>query len=199
MPSSTLLSSLYDFLSYRRRVVYAATLGIIGLCVLISSDVNVQEDIGAMLPDSPSELRVDFELMQQAPFARKVIVNLKRRPDADPMALTDAVESLRKEMSPPRFTHVVSSPGGLAEGPFFTLLFESLPNLSSEQDIAGRTHVARDEYGLTQFAVSCRKFRVTRWKGSRRALAMHTKPPVPACHLVSLDLGNVVGDIIDLP
>jgi predicted exporter len=136
MPSSTLLSSLYDFLSYRRGVVYAATLVIIGLCVLISRDVNVQEDIRSMLPDSPSELRVDFELMQQAPFARKVIVNLKRRSDADPMALTDAVESLRKEMSPPHFTHVVSSPSGLAERPFFALLFESLPNLSTEQDVA---------------------------------------------------------------
>jgi predicted exporter len=136
MPFSALLSSLYDFLSYRRGVVYAATLGIIGLCVLVSKDVNVQEDIRSMLPDSPSELGVDFELMRRAPFARKVIINLKRRSDSDPGTLNEAVESLRKEMSPPYFSHVVSSPGGLAESSFFVLLFDALPNLSSEQDIA---------------------------------------------------------------
>jgi predicted RND superfamily exporter protein len=136
MPFSALLSSLYDFLSYRRGVVYAATLGIMGLCVLVSKDVNVQEDIRSMLPDSPSELRIDFELMRRAPFARKVIINLKRRSDSDPGALNEAVESLRKEMSPPYFSHVVSSPGGLAESSFFVLLFDALPNLSSEQDIA---------------------------------------------------------------
>ncbi len=135
MTFSVLPSLFYDFLSARRAVLYAATLGIIGLSIFVLKDVEVQEDIRSMLPDSPPQVTTDLELLQHAPMTRKVIVNLKRRPGTDPMALTKAVEDLKRVMTPPLFKRVVSGPADLTQRAFFSLLFDRLPNLSTEEDL----------------------------------------------------------------
>ena len=126
---------LYDFLSTRRVALYAGTLVIIGLCVFVFKDIEVQEDIRSMLPDSPPQVTTDFELLQLAPMTRKVIVNVKRRPETDPIALTEAVENLKQVMAPPLFNRVVSGPAESAQRAFFSLLFDRLPNLSTEEDL----------------------------------------------------------------
>ncbi len=58
-------------------------------------------------------------------------------------------------------------------------------------------HIARNEHRLSHRAILLRHRRMTRRKGARCSLAMHTQPLYQPIYLVLLHLGDVVADIVD--
>ena len=134
MPIFTLFAKIYNFFSPLRRILYSATvLGIVA-CILVFSKINLREDIRSMLPDDQSEAALDFNLLQQAPFTRKVIINLSRGRDTGSSELLEAVDRLAEAMRPPFFANVVTGPSGPDFWELFFWLMEKQPNLATAED-----------------------------------------------------------------
>jgi predicted exporter len=134
MPIFTLFAKIYNFFLPRRRILYSVTMLGIVTCILVFSNVNLQEDIRSMLPDDRSEAALDFHLLQQAPFTRKVIINLSRGRDTGSGELLEAVDRLAEAMRPPFFAKVVTGPSGPNIWQLFFWLMDKQPNLATEQD-----------------------------------------------------------------
>ena len=134
MPIFTLFAKIYNYFSVRRRILYSATLLGIVTCILVFSSIDLHEDIRSMLPDDRSEAALDFRLLQQAPFTRKVIINLSRAGDNDSSGLLEAVDRLAEAMRPPFFTNVVTGPSGPDIWELFFWLMKKQPNLATTQD-----------------------------------------------------------------
>ena len=68
---------------------------------------------------------------------------------------------------------------------------------AADQDVARPAHVAGNQDRLADAAIAGRQFLVARRKGPRRALAMYAERLGHAVHLIGLDLGDVVGHVVD--
>lgn len=134
MPIFTLLAKIYNFFSTRRRILYSATVLGIVMCILVFLNIDLHEDIRSMLPDDQSEAALDFNLLQQAPFTRKIVINLSREGDRGSSELLVAVDRLAAAMRPPLFTNVVTGPSGPDLWELFFWLMEKQPNLATAQD-----------------------------------------------------------------
>ena len=111
MFSYDLFAQLFLFFSRRRLILLATTAAIIVISALAFWRLNVHGDIRSMLPDDTSEAALNFKLLQQAPFTRKVIVNLKAGPNISSTQLIRAADRLTAAMTAPYFRHVVAGPG----------------------------------------------------------------------------------------
>ncbi len=110
------------------------------LCAILVSilafwRLDMHEDIRSMLPDDGSNAALDFELLQQTPFARKVIVNLDGGGDIPEGQLIDAADQLARAMTPPYFTRVFTGPGESIGWSLFSWLITAESNLFTEGDI----------------------------------------------------------------
>ena len=103
-------------------------------CIWVFANIDLHEDISSMLPDDQSEAALDFHLLQQAPFTRKVIINLSRAGDTGSSELLAAVDRLAEAMKPPFFTNVVTGPSGPDIWELFSWLMDKQPNLATAQD-----------------------------------------------------------------
>lgn len=114
--------------------LFAVTAMIVALSVLASSNLKIQEDIVALLPDDTSSVAQDFRLLQLAPFTRKLVITLKGGNSGDPGALTKVVDRLADGLRAERVGNVMTGPANLSGG-FFNWLGASLPSLTTEQDL----------------------------------------------------------------
>ena len=112
MPIFALFAKIYTYFSPRRRILYIATMLGIAACIFVFASIDLQEDIRSMLPDDKSEAALDFGLLQQAPFTRKVIINLSCGEDTGSSELLEAVDRFAEALGPPFFTNVVTGPSG---------------------------------------------------------------------------------------
>jgi len=122
-----LFAHIHRFLAPRRRSLFVLTAAVVLLSVLAFREIRLEENIAAMLPDGP--VRSDFALLEQAPFARKVLLSLALAPDADAALLATAVDRLRGALGPPWFDRVVAGPADMAQGNIIAWLTAALPNL----------------------------------------------------------------------
>jgi len=129
------LFDLYLFFSTRKPIIYAATLATVLISTVAFFHLNLREDIRSMLPDDKSDA-MNFELLQQAPFSRKVIINLAGGAGTPASELTAAADRLADAMTPPFFSRVVAGPGESMNWDFFSWLVEAEPNLITDQDLA---------------------------------------------------------------
>lgn len=88
-----------------------------------------------MLPDDTSEAALNFKLLQQAPFTRKVIINLNADTKISSTQLVAAADRLTAAMTSPYFMHVVAGPGENLGWNLFSWMIDVQPNLVSDQDI----------------------------------------------------------------
>ena len=130
-----LFSFLYDFFLIRRPILYISAIFIILTSVAMFSNIRIYEDIQSMLPDNQSDAAVDFKLLQQAPFARKLFVSLEGKQGATSRYLIETADRLAKRMESPFFSKVVTGPGPEMEKGLFLWLTRSLPNLVTDQDM----------------------------------------------------------------
>ena len=135
MLSYKLLFDIYVYFSPRKPIIYATTLAIIMVSIVAFFHLNLHEDIRSMLPDDKSDAALNFKLLQQAPFSRKVIINLAGGADTSGSDLIQAVDRLADAMTPPFFSRVVTGPGESINWDFFSWLVEAEPNLITDQDL----------------------------------------------------------------
>lgn len=70
--------TLYTRLSPRRKILYSVTflfvlMGAIAMAFLL----DIHEDIQFMIPDRDAAVGEEFSLLQDSPFAKKVVINLR--------------------------------------------------------------------------------------------------------------------------
>lgn len=135
-PSFPLFSRLYRLFSGRRRLLFAATLLLVALAALAFRDLEIHEDIEAMLPDDSSEVARDFRLLQAAPFTRKIIINLEGGAKTEPALLTGTAQRLAGALATAEISRVTTGPADLADGRLLPWLTRSLPSLVTPQDMA---------------------------------------------------------------
>ncbi len=135
MADLTFIARCYRFFAPRRRLLFTVTAALILLSALAFQRVRLEENIAAMLPDGHSEVAQDFALLEQAPFARKVLISLALAPGADPALLPAAVDGLRTALGPPWFNRTVAGPADVASGNLFVWLNAALPDLLSGSEL----------------------------------------------------------------
>ncbi len=127
---------LYRFFLPRRKALFAGVLVAIALSAAGLQQVRLQEDIAAMLPDGHSRVARDFALLQQAPFAQKVIVSLAAGPEIDQDQLLRTADAVAAALSPPFFSRAISGPGEMTDGRLLFWLAAALPNLVNGEELA---------------------------------------------------------------
>ena len=132
MPLTRPFGILYTLLSSRRKILY----GVTGLLVLAGTlamiFLDVHEDIRFMIPDRDAEVGEEFALLQDSPFARKVVINIRGETGLEP--LISAADALAGSMKAPYFTRVAAGPGNLFGAGFFSWMLSSVPGLLSEDN-----------------------------------------------------------------
>lgn len=110
------------------------------LCLFGLLRLEVGENAAAMLPDQGPAAR-DFQLLQQAPFAQRVLVSLEDIAGIGPERLTATALALALELNgigKPLIVTAFAGPPASPEGglDLLQLLLHRLPRLITEQDLA---------------------------------------------------------------
>ncbi len=129
-------TALYRTLAPRRGLLFAVTLLLLAAAGLACRGVHLEENIASMLPDDQSEAATDFQLLQQAPFARKLVIDLRAGDGIEAMTLIAAADRFAAALAGPGIERVVSGPAGLADGRLGDWLTVALPSLIGPADLA---------------------------------------------------------------
>jgi predicted exporter len=148
MNLTDLVTAAHRRLAPRRAWLLAATLAIVVAGLFGFRTLHLQENIASMLPESGS-VAEDFQLLQQAPFARKVVITLSGPEGVAPEALAEAADRLAAALDPALFPVVVGGPEERLMGRMVPWLLTALPNLVTEQDLA-RLRARLDEDGVRE-------------------------------------------------
>jgi uncharacterized protein len=110
------------------------------LCLFGLLRLEVGENAAAMLPDQGPAAR-DFQFLQQAPFAQRVLVSLEDMTGLGPERLTETSLALARELNSlgePLIANAVAGPPATTGGglDLLQLLLHRLPRLVTEQDLA---------------------------------------------------------------
>lgn len=130
-----LFSALYRLFASRRLLLFTLTLLLLGAGLAGLFRLDVQENIEAMLPDDASPVADDFRRLQQAPFARKVLISLHGSPTTDMATLLSATDSLAAALPADFFSRTVTGPAMLDNQRLPDWLESSLPRLAGADDL----------------------------------------------------------------
>lgn len=139
------VARLYEYVRTRRPGVRAALLMALGsllvIVVLNLRTLQVEENISAMLPDGDSGVARNFALLQKAPFARKVVIQLQLRPATDRQSdsedvLLSATTALREQLPESLFRNPISGPAQLDAAGMVRAIGDYLPRLATADDLA---------------------------------------------------------------
>ncbi|MBE0596280.1 MAG: transporter, partial [Desulfuromonadales bacterium] len=131
-----IFAHLYRFFAARRWQLFAATLALVAAGIFGFSQLRLEENVAALLPDGRSQVATDFALLDQAPFARKVLISLAAEPSTDTAELLAAADALAAALGPPWFSRAATGPGELDAGRFLLWLNDALPNLITPEELA---------------------------------------------------------------
>jgi predicted exporter len=130
-----LFATCYRYFEHRRGWLVLALLLLLGIAAWQLSQLKVEESISAMLPDGQSQVARDFELLQRAPFARKLVIHLTAAEKIGSAELLAETERLRAALPAELFGNPLSGPGELVAAPLFNQLGASLPRLADTADL----------------------------------------------------------------
>ena len=130
-----LVTYCYRKFQYRRGWLLFLLLLLLGAAGWNISQLKIEESISAMLPDGESQVSRDFQLLQRAPFARQLVINLTAAPGIDSSQLLAATDRLRQELPADLFINSLSGPGDVEIGPLFNQLGSELPVLANLIDL----------------------------------------------------------------
>ncbi|MDF1580911.1 MAG: MMPL family transporter [Desulfuromonadales bacterium] len=128
-----LFASLYRRLARRRTLLLIVTLLLWLVSLAAFTRLELEENIAAMLPESGTA-RSDLRLLERAPFARKIIIDLTAEDAVSTDALIQAADRLAAELPRETFSRVVTGPDGEAGGNLVSAMLGVLPNLFSTAD-----------------------------------------------------------------
>lgn len=143
-----MLDKLYIFFAPKRTLLLLGYGCFVLLGVVSFSLIHQEENIEALLPDTAgTTVKRDFSLLQHAPFARKVLIDLQTNDvDSSTEAMQQAATlkqvaiDLSHALRPPLFTQALYAPPlqqGVAMDQF---LLQVLPNLVNTDDLAQLEH-----------------------------------------------------------
>ncbi len=130
-----LFSVCYCRLKRRRVWLVFSLLLLLGWAGWYLPQLKVEESISAMLPDGKSQVAHDFQLLQRAPFARKLVIHLTAEAGVDSDQLIKANDRLRRALPAELFSNPLSGPGEMASSSFFRQLGDYLPYLADAGDL----------------------------------------------------------------
>ncbi len=135
-----LVGRLHQWLQGKRGWLLLLLILGVTLALLNLRTLKIEENIAAMLPDGASTVARDFALLQQAPFARKVVIHVQLRPEVETAAgervLAHATSELRNTLLPPLFVNPVSGPAQFGGMGMLRDLGIYLPRLATPEDLA---------------------------------------------------------------
>jgi len=115
--------------------LFTVTLLLLGGGLLGLTRLEVRQDIEAMLPDDGSRVAEDFRRLQQAPFARKVLISLHGDEGIDTGALLNAADRLAAALPTDSFHQAMTGPAVLKNFQLPEWLAGNLPNLLTAEDL----------------------------------------------------------------
>jgi len=126
--------------SYNRLSRFRWQLGMLSAALILLSgigalSIEMEEDISAMLPDRGSTVSRDFELLQQAPFARRAVIHISSNLDSTDK-LIEATAKLAEELDPALFGKVSSGPESTLQQRLLPWILEALPVLLTPEELA---------------------------------------------------------------
>lgn len=104
----------------------------------------LREDVGAMLPDSPPNIRDTFQALTHAPFLQMILVDLSIRDVKDRDALHASVDALAGAMQAPYFDKVVTGVDDQEARRLLQWLLAHFPQLFTEEDAASVATLLED-------------------------------------------------------
>jgi len=128
---------LYNLFLRRRLALFLVAAALIIISVASLKYIRLSEDIKSMLPDNRKDFSIDYELLQHAPFTRKIIINLKIASGGDVGELIRVADHLADAMTPPFFTRVIAGPAVSQDMDIYNWLIKNLPNLATDKDLEG--------------------------------------------------------------
>jgi predicted exporter len=99
------------------------------------SQLKIVDSVVAMLPDGKSRVASDFKLLQQAPFARKLVIHLRADDQVTTAQLFAATDRLRDALPAKLFNDPLSGPGELNNSALPQELGQYLPLLADNDDL----------------------------------------------------------------
>ncbi len=136
-----LFATCYRALEGRRRRLLAVLIMLLLLASCLLPGLKIGDSIVAMLPDGDSRVVRDFKLLQQTPFARKLVILVSAQDEISETELLAATRRLATLLPPELFHNLQTGPGRLENFRLLGQLGERLAPLADEQDlqqIAGR-------------------------------------------------------------
>ncbi len=130
-----LVADCYCRLQHRRGWLLLILLLLLVVAGWSFSQLKVEESISAMLPDGDSQVARDFQLLQRAPFARKLVIHLTAADGIETDQLITATDQLRSALPAELFSNPLSGPEELVTGQLFRQLGDSLPYLADVDDL----------------------------------------------------------------
>ena len=130
-----LIVACYRKFQYRRGWLVLLLLLLLAVAAWNISQLKIEESISAMLPDGQSRVAHDFELLQQAPFARQLVIHLIAEAEVDSGELLAATDRLRLALPAELFSNPLSGPGKIAASPLLSELGDYLPVLVDAADM----------------------------------------------------------------
>lgn len=130
------IAAIHAAIARRRRLLFVGFCLLLVGCALLLARMQVGENARAMLPDEGAVAR-DFDLLQQAPFARRLAISLRDTNGLGPDVLTEAARDLAhrlRALGPPLVTQAFAGPPGEAGPELVEAMFMRLPSLANEQD-----------------------------------------------------------------
>jgi predicted exporter len=131
-----LFAACYTRLQKKRGWLVLALLVLAVVCGWNVAHLKVVDSVEAMLPDGKSRVASDFKLLQQAPFARKLVIHLRAEEQIETEQLLTATDRLRDALPAKLFSHPLSGPGEMKSSPLLQELGHYLPLLADRDDLA---------------------------------------------------------------
>jgi len=130
-----IFAACYRHFQHRRGWLILALLMLLVWAGLFLPQIKIEESISAMLPDGQSRVAHDFQLLQQAPFARKVVISLTAEAGIDQDLLLDSTERISAALPSELFTNVLSGPDNSSAGQLYSQVGRYLPRLLDSDDL----------------------------------------------------------------
>ncbi len=125
---------LFDYFSHNRILLYSLVGAVVLVSLITLKNLSFTEDILPMLPDGSSDAALDFEFLQQAPFAQKVVINLKSEGVSE-QALIVAADNIAAHLKQPYYTRVVTGPNIPSPAEILSWLTRVTPSLMNDADM----------------------------------------------------------------
>jgi len=138
MMLETVFAALYRYLRLRRPLLLSVALLLLLGGGWAMTGLRQSEDARVFLPDDDSRVARDFELLQQGPLARKLVVSLAATGETSPERLPAVGRELAEELSRDGSMRI-SANLPLDGRKIYSLLLQSYPLLLEEEDLDALT------------------------------------------------------------